>query len=55
VVPASALLGAAVLLVCDTAARSLTGAEIPVGIITALAGGPFLAYLIRQRTAGVVG
>jgi iron complex transport system permease protein len=55
VVPASALLGALVLLACDTAARSLTSAEIPVGIITAIAGGPFLAYLVRQRTAGLFG
>jgi iron complex transport system permease protein len=55
VVPASALLGGAFLLACDTAARSLTAAEIPVGIITALLGGPFLAYLVRQRTAGLFG
>jgi iron complex transport system permease protein len=55
VVPGSALLGALFLLACDTAARSLTSAEIPVGIITALAGGPFLAYLVRQRTSGLFG
>ncbi|HSP91349.1 MAG TPA: iron ABC transporter permease [Vicinamibacterales bacterium] len=55
VVPGSALLGAVMLLACDTAARSLTSSEIPVGIITALAGGPFLAYLVRQRTAGLFG
>ena len=55
VVPGSALLGALCLLACDTAARSLTSSEIPVGIITALAGGPFLAYLVRQRTAGLFG
>jgi iron complex transport system permease protein len=55
VVPGSALLGALFLLACDTAARSLTSAEIPVGIVTALAGGPFLAYLVRQRTSGLFG
>jgi iron complex transport system permease protein len=55
VVPASAALGAVLLLVCDTAARSLTTAEIPVGILTALAGAPFLAYLVRQRTSGLFG
>ena len=55
VVPGSALLGAVFLLACDTAARSLTSSEIPVGIVTALAGGPFLAYLVRQRTAGLFG
>jgi iron complex transport system permease protein len=55
VVPGSALIGAIFLLVCDTAARSLTSSEIPVGIVTALAGGPFLAYLVRQRMAGIFG
>ncbi|MFO7693496.1 MAG: iron ABC transporter permease [Vicinamibacterales bacterium] len=55
VVPGSALLGAIFLLACDTAARSLTSSEIPVGIITAIAGGPFLAYLVRQRTSGLFG
>lgn len=55
VVPGSALLGALFLLACDTAARSLTSSEIPVGIVTALAGGPFLAYLVRQRTSGLFG
>ncbi len=55
VVPGSALMGALLLLACDTAARSLTASEIPVGIITALVGGPFLAYLLRQRTAGLFG
>ncbi|MDO8835008.1 MAG: iron ABC transporter permease, partial [Vicinamibacterales bacterium] len=55
VVAGSAVLGALFLLVCDTAARSMTSSEIPVGIITALAGGPFLAYLVRQRTAGLFG
>jgi iron complex transport system permease protein len=55
VVPGSALMGALFLLSCDTAARSLTSAEIPVGIVTALAGGPFLAYLVRQRTSGLFG
>jgi iron complex transport system permease protein len=55
VVAGSAALGALFLLACDTAARSVTSSEVPVGIITALAGGPFLAYLVRQRTAGLFG
>ncbi len=55
VVPGSALVGALFMLACDTAARSISASEIPVGIITAIAGGPFLAYLIRQRTAGLFG
>lgn len=48
--PASALVGGMYLMVADTAARTLlTPAEIPVGIITALAGGPFFIYLLVWR------
>jgi len=48
--PASALFGAVLLLVADTVARSvLAPAEIPVGIITAVSGGPFFLYLLRTR------
>ena len=48
--PASALVGGMYLMVADTLARTLlTPAEIPVGIITALAGGPFFIYLLVWR------
>jgi iron complex transport system permease protein len=48
--PASALFGALLLLIADTVARTaLAPAEIPVGIITAAAGGPFFLYLLRRR------
>jgi iron complex transport system permease protein len=53
-VPASALAGAAFLVLCDTLARSvLGGRELPVGALTALAGGPFFLFLLRrsQRVA----
>jgi len=55
-VPASALGGAAFLVLCDTAARSvLDGRELPVGAITALAGGPlFLLLLRRGQRRGLV-
>jgi len=55
-VPASALAGAAFLVACDAAARSvLPGRELPVGAITALAGGPlFLVLLRRQQSRGLV-
>ncbi|MCL1970574.1 MAG: iron ABC transporter permease [Candidatus Bathyarchaeota archaeon] len=47
--PASVLLGAIYLIVCDNFARVIGGSmEIPVGIITALAGGPFLVFLLRR-------
>ncbi|OLP62395.1 iron ABC transporter [Xaviernesmea oryzae] len=49
--PASALLGAALLLGADMISRLVAApAELPIGIITALAGAPvFLAILIRGR------
>lgn len=49
VVPGSALLGAAYLLVCDTIARTATSAEIPISIITAALGAPYLLWLLRVK------
>ncbi|XVQ85920.1 FecCD family ABC transporter permease [Microbispora siamensis] len=50
--PAVALLGAAFLIAVDLAARSLIAPEeIPIGILTALAGGPFFLWLMRRRAA----
>lgn len=48
--PASVLIGATFLVAADTIARTLTPAEIPVGIITAVVGTPVFAWLLR-RTA----
>jgi iron complex transport system permease protein len=54
-VPAAGLGGAAFLVLCDTLARIvLGGRELPVGAITALAGGPLFLLLLR-RQAGVGG
>jgi iron complex transport system permease protein len=48
--PASLLFGGFFLTVCDTLARSApSGAEIPVGIITAMLGGPFFVWLLLNR------
>ncbi|HPS91044.1 MAG TPA: iron ABC transporter permease [Methanothrix sp.] len=55
VIPASAMLGGAYLLVCDTMARTLTTAEIPVGIITSILGAPYLFYLLRTRGKAMLG
>jgi len=51
VLPASALLGAAFLVACDVGARTLMApVELPVGVITAILGGPFFLWLlIRSR------
>lgn len=49
--PGAALLGGSLLLLADLLARTLvTPAELPIGILTALLGGPFfLVLLMRQR------
>lgn len=49
-VPGSFFLGAAFLVLCDTAARTLLSpTEIPVGVITALLGGPFFIMLLKTK------
>ena len=55
VVPVSAILGAIYLIICDTLARTLTTAEIPIGIITSLVGAPYLFYLVRTRGGQMFG
>lgn len=50
VIPASALLGVAVITLSDTFARTLFApVELPVGIIMAFAGAPFFLYLLRKE------
>src|SRR5688500_711634 len=50
VLPASALFGAAFLVLCDVVSRTvLAPLELPVGIITALIGGPFFLWLLIRR------
>jgi len=52
-IPASALLGGAILTVADTLARvAFAPTQIPVGVITALAGGPCFLWLFSRRGAG---
>lgn len=47
--PASALLGASLLLLADLIARTVVNpAELPIGIITALLGGPFFLWLLNR-------
>ena len=46
VIPMSAVIGGALMVVCDLVARSVvSGGELPVGAITALIGAPFFAYI----------
>ena len=50
VLPAAALFGAAFLVGCDLLARTiLAPVELPVGIITALIGGPFFLWLLIRK------
>ena len=49
-IPASLLFGATFLTVCDTLARNISSAaEVPVGIITAILGGPFFLWLLLRK------
>ena len=51
--PVAALMGAVFLLLADLAARVvLSPQELPIGIITALVGAPFLLVLVRRMHAG---
>ena len=51
VLPAAALFGAAFTVMCDLAARTIMAPlELPVGIITALIGGPFFLWLLVKKS-----
>ena len=50
VLPASALFGAAFLVGCDVLSRTVMApVELPVGVITALIGGPFFLWLLVRK------
>lgn len=52
-IPASAILGALLLLIADTIARTIVApAEMPVGVLTSLIGGPFFLWLLIKQQAG---
>ncbi|RUZ58553.1 iron ABC transporter permease, partial [Mesorhizobium sp. M7A.F.Ca.US.003.02.2.1] len=52
--PASALLGASLLLLADAVARTIVApAELPIGIVTAIAGAPFFLWILLRKR-GVV-
>ena len=51
VLPAATLFGATFTVLCDLAARTVMApVELPVGIITALIGGPFFLWLLVQKS-----
>jgi len=49
--PAALSVGASYLLVIDGVAKTAAAVEIPIGILTAIVGAPYFAYLLR-RTSG---
>jgi iron complex transport system permease protein len=49
--PVALSVGASYLLVIDGVARTAAPVEIPIGILTAILGAPYFAYLLR-RTSG---
>jgi iron complex transport system permease protein len=55
-VPAAALAGAAFLVLADCLARTLLPqGEIPIGVVTALSGGPLFLMLLRRHKAATGG
>ncbi len=48
-IPASVSIGAAFMVVVDTLARSISAAEIPVSILTAIVGAPFFISLLNSK------
>lgn len=51
-IPFSILLGAGFMMFIDLLCRTISGAEIPLGILTSLIGGPFFIYLLRRYKGG---
>lgn len=51
-IPASISLGACFMVLVDTICRSLTAGEIPLGIVTAIVGGPFFIWLLKKTKGG---
>lgn len=53
-IPATLLFGGSFLVLCDTLARTLIApVEMPVGVITALLGGPFFLILLLNKKGGL--
>lgn len=51
-IPASLSLGACFIILIDNLGRVISGSEIPLGILTALIGGPFFVYLLKRTKGG---
>lgn len=51
-IPLSCLAGAVLLLWADTVSRAILPNEVPIGVLTALIGGPFFCYIFRRKQLG---
>lgn len=51
-IPVSALGGAILLLAADTVTRAVLPHEVPIGVLTAVIGGPFFCYIFRRTHLG---
>ena len=51
-IPVSMALGASFMILIDLVSRTLTGQEIPLGILTSLIGAPFFVYLLKKTKGG---
>ncbi len=47
--PVSLLAGALLMLGADTVTRAVLPVEVPIGVLTALLGGPFFCFIFRQK------
>jgi len=47
--PCSALAGAILLLAADTVTRAVLPSEVPIGVLTAIIGGPIFCYIFKKR------
>jgi len=52
--PASLLAGCGLLLGADTITRAILPVEVPIGVLTALIGGPFFCVIFRKRQRGLL-
>lgn len=52
VIPVSMLAGAALLLFADTLTRAVLPHEIPIGVLTALTGGPVFCWIFKKNRLG---
>jgi len=50
--PVSAMAGGILLLFADTITRAILPVEVPIGVLTALIGGPFFCVIFRKRQRG---